>query len=92
MVRHLHTNGIPLAVATSSASSSYRQKVSRHGDLFACFSHVVCSDDSELKQSKPAPDIYLLAARRFSTPFQSHSNVSALVSAPPSSLIPMSVH
>lgn len=78
MVRHLHANGIPLAVATSSASSSYRQKVSRHDDLFACFGHVVCSDDRELKKSKPAPDIYLLAASRFSIPFRSHSNVSAL--------------
>ena len=67
--------GIPLAVATGSARSAYELKVSRYPQLAACFSHVVCADDPELKNGKPAPDVYLLAASRFSSPPQSPDKV-----------------
>jgi beta-phosphoglucomutase-like phosphatase (HAD superfamily) len=30
----------------------------------SCFDHFVCGDDPDLKQSKPAPDIFLLTAQR----------------------------
>ena len=50
--------------------------MTKYGHLFDWMSHVVCSDDPEVKRGKPAPDIYQLAAARFDTPPQSSSNVS----------------
>jgi len=35
-----------------------------HESIFQHMSTVVCGDDPELKNGKPAPDIYLLAAQR----------------------------
>eukprot|EP01135_Chromosphaera_perkinsii_P004929 Nk52_evm34s304 gene=Nk52_evmTU34s304 len=55
---------IPCAVATSSASDSFVAKTQNHSDLFALFDKIVRGDDSELKNSKPAPDIFQIAARR----------------------------
>lgn len=83
LVRHLHSHGIPIAVATSSSSKSYNDKISKKLDLFSLFSHFVCSDDKEMKHGKPAPDIYLIAASRFSNPPQSNANVSIYVSIMP---------
>ena len=80
LVRHLHSHGIPIAVATSSSSKSYNVKMSKKSDFFSLFSHFVCSDDKEMKHGKPAPDIYLIAASRFSNPPQSNANVSIYVS------------
>lgn len=80
LVRHLHSHGIPIAVATSSSSKSYNVKISKKSDFFSLFSHFVCSDDKEMKRGKPAPDIYLIAASRFSNPPQSNANVSLYVS------------
>ena len=76
LVRHLHSHGVPIAVATSSSSKSYNVKISKKSDFFSLFSHFVCSDDKEMKRGKPAPDIYLIAASRFSNPPQSNANVS----------------
>jgi HAD superfamily hydrolase (TIGR01509 family) len=36
----------------------------RHDAIFQHMSIVVCGDDPELENGKPAPDIYLLAAKR----------------------------
>jgi len=36
----------------------------RHESIFQHISSVTCGDDPELKHDKPAPDIYLLAAKR----------------------------
>ena len=76
MIQHFKTLGIPTAIATGSAQSSYKKKVMKYGHLFDWMSHVVCSDDPEVKHGKPSPDTYLLAAARFKTPPQSSSNVS----------------
>ena len=76
LIGHLHSCGIPLAVATGSATSTYQLKISKKGDIFSCFEHAVCSDDKELEHGKPAPDIYLIAAGRFGSPPKSTANVS----------------
>lgn len=52
----------PVAIATSSTREFFAVKTSRHPWLRS--KEVVLGDDPELKRPKPAPDIFLLAARR----------------------------
>lgn len=65
LVRHLHANKIPICVATSSSEESVKVKTAKHMELFKLFNHITKGSDSEVKQGKPAPDIFLLAASRF---------------------------
>ena len=64
LVQHLHKNGVPQAVATSSKRAFFELKTQRHSDWFKLFDCVVTVDDPEVGQGKPAPDIFLTAARR----------------------------
>lgn len=59
----LHARGVPQAVATSSARRLFELKTQNHRDWFALFEVIVLGDDPRLQRSKPAPDIFLLAAR-----------------------------
>ena len=79
LVKHLYHCGIPLALATGSALYSYKLKVSKHPEVFSCFNHVVCSDDEEVTNGKPFPDIYETAVRRFTKLPESNLNVSAIL-------------
>lgn len=66
LVRHLHKNNIPMAVATSSQKEGYELKTKKFDELFSLFSHIVCGGtDPDVKASKPAPDIFLICASRF---------------------------
>ncbi|KAL1491358.1 hypothetical protein ABEB36_011966 [Hypothenemus hampei] len=66
LINHLHSQDIPLAIATSSNQESFELKTKKYSDLFCCFHHIVCGgSDPEVKNSKPAPDIFLIAAQRF---------------------------
>jgi len=62
LVRHLHAAGVPLAVATSSPGDLLAAKASRHADFFALFGAVVHA--GMVAAGKPAPDLFLEAARR----------------------------
>ena len=82
LVHHLHKHKIPFAVATGSSAGGYARKIANHKDLFQLTSHVVTSDDPELKLPKPAPDIFLLASERFSVPPKSSAHVLVFEDAP----------
>ena len=68
-VAELRERGIPHAVATSSERRLCELKWSKHPWLQQ-FEVVVCGDDPGLSRLKPAPDIYLEAARRLGLPAQ----------------------
>lgn len=63
LVEELAARGVPLALATSSRTRLYEIKAKPHAWLGA-FKHIVCGDDPEVKELKPAPDIFLTAAQR----------------------------
>ena len=81
LIKHLHAHNIPMAVATSSKRREYDLKVTRHQELFELMSHIVCTDDPLVEKGKPAPDIYLAAAKRFPSPPKSSMNVMVLEDA-----------
>lgn len=63
---HLSANKIPIALATSSSKEMYDLKTVKHTKLFELFNHKVYgSSDAEVVHGKPAPDIFIVAARRF---------------------------
>lgn len=63
LVAALQSAQIPLAIATSSISEFWHLKTDAHPWIQE-ISVVVRGDDPELRAAKPAPDIFLLAARR----------------------------
>ena len=64
MTTHFFDLGIPQALATSSSSPMFEAKFEKHKKWFSQFTQIVRGDDPELKEGKPAPDIFLLAAKR----------------------------
>ena len=64
LIEHLHSNGIPIAVATSSSLSLFETKTMHHKDWFSLFDTVVTPDSERVVKGKPAPDIFLEAARQ----------------------------
>jgi pseudouridine-5'-monophosphatase len=68
LTRHLHQNQVPQAVATSSDRKHFVLKTSRHRVWFDIFDCIVIGDDPDVRQGKPAPDIFLLAAERMGVP------------------------
>lgn len=66
LINHLHQNNVPFALATSSGKEMAALKMHNYMHLFKLFSHhVMGSTDPEVKNGKPAPDIFLIAANRF---------------------------
>ena len=59
----LAARGLGQAIATSSELELYDIKAAGHKDWFEVFGAVVTGDHSEVARGKPAPDIFLVAAR-----------------------------
>lgn len=77
LVRHLKENNIPICIATSSKEFSFKLKSKHHPEFFKMFHHIVTgSDDPDVKNGKPEPDIFLVAASRFDSPPGEMKNVS----------------
>jgi pseudouridine 5'-phosphatase len=66
LVSELKRRGLPIAVATSSDRKFLEAKTSHHA--WFQFSAVVCASDPEVSRHKPAPDVFLEAARRIGVP------------------------
>lgn len=66
LLRHFHAEKVPICLATSSSKESVEVKTTNHRELFSLFGHqVMGSSDPDVKEGKPAPDIFLVAAKRF---------------------------
>lgn len=61
-----------MAIATGSSSESYEMKIKNFGDFFKIgnyFQHIVkTKDDPDVKLPKPAPDAFLVCAKKFKPP------------------------
>ena len=64
LVSALAKEGIPMAIATSSRRQAVTKKATNHGDMFRHIPTIVAGDHAAVKAGKPAPDIYLEAARQ----------------------------
>jgi pseudouridine-5'-monophosphatase len=64
----LAARGVVQAVATSSGRRLFDLKTARHREWFRVFAAVIVGDDPRLTRSKPAPDIFLLAAEDLAAP------------------------
>lgn len=64
LVEGLRALHIPMAIATSSRMESVIKKRQKHDGMFRSFQHIVTGDDPSVKNGKPAPDIYIEAAKR----------------------------
>ena len=63
LVQHLQAAGMPLAIATSSGRESVEIKLAPHPWLQRIAVRVH-GDDPQIQQGKPAPDLFIEAARR----------------------------
>jgi pseudouridine-5'-monophosphatase len=66
--RALADRGVPLAIATSTEAPLFAIKAARHREWLAIFGAAVCGDDPRVARPKPAPDIFLAAARDLGAP------------------------
>nr|VZI42323.1 unnamed protein product [Spirometra erinaceieuropaei] len=69
LVEYFYSHGLPMAVASGSVSWEIEAKMFNNKEVWSKLHHIVSSgDDPEVKHGKPAPDIFLVALRRFEDP------------------------
>ena len=64
MTRRFYELGVKQAIATSSAAVTFDLKTQRYQEWLAIFDAIVLGSDPEVMNSKPAPDSFLVAAKR----------------------------
>jgi pseudouridine-5'-monophosphatase len=64
LIQHLSQHQIPQALASSSSRHHFDLKTTNHQQWLKVFEVITLGDDPELQQGKPAPDIFLLTAKR----------------------------
>lgn len=64
LTQRLKRQGMPQAIATSSASPQFGLKTLHHQPWLQIFDCIVLGDDPEIRQDKPAPDSFLVTAAR----------------------------
>lgn len=64
LIRHLAKYDIPQAIASSSSQHHFQLKTANHQQWLGVLQTITLGDDPEIEQGKPAPDIFLLAAKR----------------------------
>lgn len=70
LIKHLYNHNIPIAVATSSGEESVIVKIKHHQDVFKLFQRI--TKGTEVKEGKPSPEIFLLAASRLDPKTEPH--------------------
>ncbi|MEL6501650.1 MAG: HAD-IA family hydrolase [Cyanobacteria bacterium J06623_1] len=65
LIEHLASHNIPQAIASSSSQHHFAMKTANHQQWLKLLKQKTLGDDPEIAQGKPAPDIFLLAAKRF---------------------------
>src|SRR5207302_900251 len=61
LIRTLHQQGVPLAIATAAHKRKMVEQMLAKTGVQSVFSVILCGED--VKKNKPAPDIYLQAAK-----------------------------
>ncbi|KAF8608993.1 HAD-like protein [Ceratobasidium sp. AG-I] len=65
LIAHLAAHKFPMALATGSQRRNFELKTGHLGATFGLFGDaIVCGDDKEVLTGKPAPDVFLVAAKR----------------------------
>jgi pseudouridine-5'-monophosphatase len=64
LTQHLAKHNIPQAIASSSSRHHFEMKTVNYQQWLKTFTTITLGDDPEISQGKPAPDIFLLAAKR----------------------------
>lgn len=70
LVKHLHQNKIPVAVATGATRRNFQFTMKDFPkEITSIFNPVICADDEELEgRIKPDAEYYRLAQKRFQSP------------------------
>lgn len=64
LTQHLSQTKIPQAIASSSSRRHFDMKTINHQEWLKIFDQIMLGDDPAITQGKPAPDIFLLVAKR----------------------------
>ena len=64
LIQHFAHHNIPQAIASSSSRRHFEMKTVNHQQWLKLVSSTTLGDDPEIEKGKPAPDIFLLAAKR----------------------------